>query len=136
MGSKDFLGSGLKFPLQIDPRTGKLAMSRQEEDIAEAIGIIIHTSLGERVMRPDFGSNVEEYAFSPLAHSAKASIAFEIREQLLLQEPRIVDVQAACQEGEGPEGSLTVEISYTVRSTNNRYNRVYPFYLAEGAEEG
>lgn len=136
MGSKDFLGSGLKFPLQIDPRTGKLAMSRHEEDIAEAIGIIIHTSLGERVMRPEFGTNVEEYAFSPLAHSAKASIAYDIREQLLLQEPRIVDVQAACREGEGPAGSLSIEISYTVRSTNNRYNKVYPFYLTEGAEEG
>ena len=68
MGSKDFLGSGLKFPLQIDPRTGKLAMSSHEEDIKEAVRIIIHTSIGERVMRPEFGSNVAEYAFSPLAH--------------------------------------------------------------------
>ena len=135
MGSKDFLGSGLKFPLQIDPRTGKLAMSQYEEDISEAIGLIIHTSLGERVMRPEFGSNVAEYAFSPMAHSAKASIAYEIREQLLLQEPRIVDVQATCQEDTSGGNSLIIEVSYTVRSTNNRYNRVYPFYLTEGAEE-
>ncbi len=135
MGSKDFLGSGLKFPLQIDPRTGKLAMSQHEEDISEAIGLIIHTSLGERVMRPEFGSNVAEYAFSPMAHSAKASIAYEIREQLLLQEPRIVDVQATCQEDTSGGNSLIIDVSYTVRSTNNRYNRVYPFYLTEGAEE-
>ena len=135
MGSKDFLGSGLKFPLQIDPRTGKLAMSQYEEDISEAIGLIIHTSLGERVMRPEFGSNVAEYAFSPMAHSAKASIAYEIREQLLLQEPRIVDVQATCQEDTSGGNSLIIDVSYTVRSTNNRYNRVYPFYLTEGAEE-
>ena len=46
MGSKEFLGSGLKFPLQVDPRTGKVALSHYEEDIAEAIGIIIHTSQG------------------------------------------------------------------------------------------
>ena len=135
MGSKDFLGSGLKFPLQIDPRTGKLAMSQHEEDISEAIGLIIHTSLGERVMRPEFGSNVAEYAFSPMAHSAKASIAYEIREQLLLQEPRIVDVQATCQEDTSGGNSLIIDVSYTVRSTNNRYNRVYPFYLTEGADE-
>ena len=135
MGSKDFLGSGLKFPLQIDPRTGKLAMSQHEEDISEAIGLIIHTSLGERVMRPEFGSNVAEYAFSPMAHSAKASIAYEIREQLLLQEPQIVDVQATCQEDTSGGNSLIIDVSYTVRSTNNRYNRVYPFYLTEGAEE-
>lgn len=135
MASKEFLGSGLKFPLQVDPRTGKLALSQHEEDIAEAIGIIIHTSQGERVMRPEFGSNVADYAFSPTVHSARASIAYDIREQLLLQEPRIVNVQVDCQEENGQTGSLLIHVSYTVRDTNNRYNRVYPFYLTEGAEE-
>ena len=135
MGSKDFLGSGLKFPLQIDPRTGKLAMSSHEEDIKEAVRIIIHTSIGERVMRPEFGSNVAEYAFSPLAHSSKAAIAYDVREQLLLQERRIVDVQAECKEQDGNAGTLLIDVAYTVRSTNNRYNQVYPFYLHEGAEE-
>lgn len=135
MASKDFLGSGLKFPLQIDPRTGKIAMSRHEEDIAEAIGIIINTSRGERVMHPGFGSNVAEYAFSSMAHEAQASIAYELREQLILQEPRIIDVEVSCGDGDGNSGTLVVNIGYTVRSTNNRYNRVYPFYLTEGAEE-
>ncbi len=134
MGSKDFLGGGLKFPLQIDQRTGKLAMVFHEDDIMEAIGIIIQTSLGERVMRPDFGSNVAEYAFAPLAHSAKESIAYDVREQLLLQEPRIIDVSVICQEENGVTGSLIIDVSYTVRSTNNRYNRVYPFYITEGEQ--
>ena len=58
MNGKEFMGRGLKFPLQIDPKTGKISMVSEEEDIAEAIGIIIHTLKGERVMRPDFGSNV------------------------------------------------------------------------------
>lgn len=135
MASKEFLGSGLKFPLQVDPRTGKIALSHYEEDIAEAIGIIIHTSQGERVMRPDFGSNVADYAFQPVAHSIEASIAYDIREQLLLQEPRIVNVQVECREENGSIGGLILDVSYTVRDTNNRYNRVYPFYLTEGAEE-
>ncbi len=135
MESKEFLGSGLKFPLQLDPRTGKLALSQYEEDIAEAIGIIIHTSQGERVMRPEFGSNAADYLFSPAAHSSMASIAYDVREQLLLQEPRIADVQVECREENGNVGGLVIGVAYTVRSTNNRYNRVYPFYLTEGAEE-
>lgn len=135
--SKDFLGSGLKFPLQIDPKTGKLAMVSHEDDIREAIGIIINTSFGERVMRPEFGSGISEYAFSPMAYSAKESVAYDIKEQLLLQEPRIVDVEVECREENGVTGRLVIEVSYTVRSTNNRYNRVYPFYESEeeGAEE-
>ena len=44
--SKSFLGCGLKFPLQVDPKTGKLAMVSFEEDIKEAIGIIINTIRG------------------------------------------------------------------------------------------
>ncbi len=134
MGSKDFLGSGVKFPLQVDPKTGRIAMVSHEEDIAEAVSIIIQTGRGERVMRPEFGSNAPEYAFSPASFSSKESIAYDIREQMLLQEPRIVDVEVSCREQSGALGTFVVEIGYTVRSTNNRYNRVYPFYLTEGEE--
>ena len=134
MNSKDFLGSGLKFPLQVDAKTGKLALSVHEEDIKEAIKIIINTYRGERVMRPTFGSTVPEYAFAPSQYSTEQSIAYEVHEQLLIQEPRIVDVSVNCREQSGVMGSMIVEIAYTVRSTNNRYNQVYPFYLGEGEE--
>lgn len=129
MESKDFLGSGLKFPLQVDPRTGRLAMVSHEEDIQEAVGIIIATRQGERVMRPEFGTTLAQYAFEPVTAGFKESIAYELREQLLLQEPRIIDIDISCQEVDGSLGRLNIDIAYTVRSTNNRYNRVYPFYL-------
>lgn len=136
MNGKEFLGRGLKFPLQVDPKTGKLAMVAQEEDIKEAIGIILGTTQGERVMRPEFGSNTVDYAFSPASSSMMQSIAYEVRQQLLYQEPRIVDVEAACREADGQMGAIIIDISYTVRSTNNRYNHVYPFYKTEGSEGG
>lgn len=110
-------------------------MSLFEEDIEEAVRIIIQTSIGERVMRPEFGSNVAEYAFSPMAHNSKSAIAYDVQEQLVLQEPRIVDVEVETQEQDGNAGTLLIQVEYTVRNTNNRYNRVYPFYLNEGAEE-
>ncbi|MDR1298695.1 MAG: GPW/gp25 family protein [Oscillospiraceae bacterium] len=133
MDSKDFLGRGVKFPLQIDAATGKLAEVPYEDDIAEAIDIIIRTHRGERVMRPDFGSTASAYMFESVAYSMKDSIAHDLREQLLLQEPRIVDVAVEASEGSAP-GALLIDISYTVRNTNNRYNKVYPFFLNEGEE--
>jgi phage baseplate assembly protein W len=136
MNGKEFMGRGLKFPLQIDPRTGKIAMVSQEEDIAEAIGIILNTIQGERVMRPDFGSNVLDYTFSSDSDSLRQSLAFDLTEQLSYLEPRIDDVEVACREADGLEGAITVEVSYRVRSTNNRYNHVYPFYVTEGSEGG
>lgn len=136
MNGKEFLGRGLKFPLQVDPRTGKFALVSQEEDIAEAIGIILRTTQGERIMRPEFGSNTIDYTFSPASSSMMQSVAYEVRQQLLYQEPRIVDVDVQCREVDQLTGSVVVEVSYTVRSTNNRYNHVYPFYQTEGSEGG
>ena len=63
------------------------------------------------------------------------AVRFYVQEQLLLQEPRIVDVEVETQEQDGNAGTLLIQVEYTVRNTNNRYNRVYPFYLNEGAEE-
>ena len=135
MNGKEFLGRGLKFPLQVDPKTGKIAMADQEEDIREAIGIILRTGQGERVMRPEFGANTMDYAFAPLSSSMTNSIAQEVRLILLEQEPRIRDVEVRCELNR-LTGAIVVEVSYTVRSTNNRYNHVYPFYVTEGSEGG
>lgn len=122
------MGRGVKFPLQIDSKTGKLAMVSHEEDIAEAIGIIIGTYKGERVMRPEFGSTAADYVFASTAHSFVDSVAYDIRRQLILQEPRIEKVKVTCENLNGTSGGLVLDISYVVRSTNNRYNRVYPFF--------
>lgn len=136
MNGKEFMGQGLKFPLQIDPKTGKFAMVSAEEDIAESIGIILHTVQGERVMRPEFGTNVMDYTFSAASESERQSLAFELREQLSYQEPRIDDINVRCRETDELEGAIVVELDYRVRSTNNRYNHVYPFYQTEGSEGG
>lgn len=136
MNGKEFLGRGVKFPLQVDPRTGKIAMADQEEDIREAIDIILRTGRGERVMRPEFGSDTLDYAFAPASSSLSNAIAHDLRLILLEQEPRIQDVEVQCSPPDQLTGSLIIQVSYTVRSTNNRYNHVYPFYATEGSEGG
>ena len=136
MNGKEFLGRGLKFPLQVDPRTGKFAMVSHEDDIREAIGIILNTMQGERVMRPGFGSNSMEYTFAPSSSSTREGIARQVREPLIYQEPRITDVNVRCREMNERSGALVVEVDYTVRSTNNRYNHGYPFCLTEVSDAG
>ena len=111
-------------------------MSDQEEDIREAIGIILRTGRGERVMRPEFGADTMDYAFAPASSSLFNSIAHDLRLILLEQEPRIQDVEVQCSPPDQLNGSLVIQVSYTVRSTNNRYNHVYPFYATEGSEGG
>ena len=136
MDQRQFLWLGLKFPLQVDGRTGKFATVSQEEDIREAIGIILNTVQGERVMRPEFGTDILEYIFAPSSSSTHHSLMQEVQEQLMFQEPRITDVEVSCRADGRQSGAVVVEVGYTIRSTNSRYNHVYPFYLTEGSEGG
>lgn len=129
MYNRDFLGSGWKFPLEIDPRTGNFSLSSHEDNIRESIEIILRTYAGERVMRPDFGTDTINYLYAIPKDFPAEGLSFELQRALTLQEPRIVDVEVKSSEANRVDGSILVNISYTVRSTNNRYNLVYPFFL-------
>ena len=135
MYNKDFLGSGWKYPLEIDPKTGHFSLSSHEDNIRESIEIILGTFVGERVMRPDFGTNTINYVFAVPKDFPAEGLSFELERALTLQEPRIMDVNVSSDGINHAEGSFLVNISYTVRSTNNRYNLVYPFFLrGDGTE--
>lgn len=128
--AKDFLGVGWKFPVNIDPR-GNIQMSEYEQDIKEAIWIILATSKGERVMRPDFGSGIYDYVFAPINTATVGLIENSVREALTLYEPRIELLNVEISTEEADEGKLLIGIDYRVRDTNNEFNLVYPFYLTE-----
>ncbi len=129
--AKDFLGVGWKFPV----RAGldrKIAMSGHEEDIKEAIWIILGTAKGERVMRPDFGCGIHDLVFAPINTTTITLVENSVREALTLWETRIELLRVEVSTDEADVGKLLINIDYKVRSTNNRFNLVYPFYVKEG----
>lgn len=129
--AKEILGVGWKFPPATDD-TGKIAVSRYEDDIREAILIILLTAKGERLMKPDFGCGINDYVFASINTLNISRIENEVREALILWEPRIEVLEIRTDTSEADEGKLMIEINYKVRATNTRYNLVYPFYLREG----
>jgi len=128
----DFLGSGWSFPIRID-RQGEIALVSREEDIRQAILVILGTSPGERVMRPDFGAGLKALVFEPINTATKALVKHRVEEALLLWEPRIDSVEIAIAD-ERSLGRLLIDIRYRVRATNTFFNLVYPFYLLEGKQ--
>ncbi|OUS78202.1 baseplate protein [Paenibacillus sp. MY03] len=132
--SAPFLGKGWKFPVQVDKTTGRIMMSEGEEDIKEAIRIIIRTSKGERLMRPDFGCGLKDFVFGTMDDMSMQLIASDVREAIRDWEPRIKDIEVKAQPDPSMNGRVLLEVSYTVRSTNNLFNQVYPFYLEEGTK--
>lgn len=131
--AKEFLGKGWRFPVNMDTR-GEIHMSEYEQDIKEAIRIILGTSKGERVMRPDFGCGIHDYVFSVINTASLSLIENSVREALVLWEPRIELTGVDISRENIDKGQLSVSIDYRVRTTNNRFNLVYPFYLTEGEQ--
>lgn len=133
MQSGDFLGKGFGFPVRPDPVSGRILPSEYEEDIRQAVYLILMTRKGERLMRPEFGCGIHDFAFDSMDFGTLSRMKDSIREALILWEPRIRDVEVEI-EPEDMAGRLAIHIRYVVRTTNNPYNLVYPFYLNEGIE--
>ncbi len=130
--AKSFLGVGWGFPVQTDPSVGDMSTTVYEEDIRQAILLILETNLGERVMRPDFGSGLRELVFEPLNTRTMVLVQHRVEQALITWEPRIRVQEVRVQAQGTARNTLLVTISYEVRATNTFYNLVYPFYLQEG----
>lgn len=126
-----FLGTGWNFPLVLDP-TGEIALVSGEEDVRQAVRLIIATSLGERAMRPEYGGGVEAIAFEPLNTSTIALARHRVEQALIRYEPRIDVLGVDASPAARALGRLDISIDYRVRATNTFYNLVYPYYLIEG----
>lgn len=130
--TSEFLGRGWKFPVQVDPATGRIRLSEYEEDIAEAIRIILGTSIGERVMRPDFGCGLRDFVFGTTDDTTLRMLEGSIVEAIRVWEPRVEEVEVNATPDKTDPGKVQIRIQYLVRTTNNLFNQVYPFYLYEG----
>jgi len=126
---KAHLGVGWAFPVR--PVNGGLRFARYEDDIEQAIQIILLTAQSERVMLREFGGGMRNYVFEPNSEATRARIETDVRNALVDWEPRITLERVEVKPGEEPNLVL-IHVDYVVRATNNFYNRVYPFYLLEG----
>jgi phage baseplate assembly protein W len=128
--AREFLGRGWKFPICLD-EDGKIETSQFEDDIREAIGIILGTSKGERVMHPDFGCGIQDLVFATLNTSTIGMIKDSVKEALVMWEPRIDIKNIDVSIDKSNDSKVLVSIDYYVRAVNNEFNLVYPFYLKE-----
>lgn len=130
-GDKAFLGRGWAFPVHAG-RGGEIAEAEYDEDVHQAVRIVLGTDVGERVMLPEFGAGLRALVFEPLTATTRALIQHRVREALVRFEPRIDVLDVKVELRTGGDSAVLVEVDYRVRSTNNFYNLVYPFYLLEG----
>ncbi|MDU9050635.1 MAG: GPW/gp25 family protein [Candidatus Electrothrix sp. Rat3] len=129
-----FLGRGWSFPPVFKSSSGGVDMLEGEADIASSLEILLSTRPGERLMQPEYGCNLDELMFEQLDTRIKTLMADKVESAILYHEPRIRLERVHLDDNQGHEGVVLIEIVYQVKSTNSRFNFVYPYYKQEGTD--
>jgi uncharacterized protein len=129
-----FLGRGWSFPPSFDTGNARVEMLTQEADIVSSLEILLSTRQGERVMLPQYGCNLDELLFENLDTRMKTLMADKIESAILYHEPRIHLEKVRLDDSRELEGVVQIEIIYRVKTTNSRFNFVYPYYKLEGTD--
>jgi phage baseplate assembly protein W len=99
---KEIIGRGWSFPPQTDPQ-GRMALTNERNELQQSIQVILSTSPGQRVMRPNFGCRLQDLVFQPNNSHTIAQVRRYVEEALGMWEPRInlrtVDVRPDPQDG-------------------------------------
>lgn len=128
----DFLGIGWEFPPAFEKSGVRLAEG--ENDIRQSLGILLSTTPGERIFRPEYGCNIRQWIFSKMNLSEKTLIIDTIKKAIIKGEPRItlehVDVEIKNEH----EGILWIRLEYVINASDSADNIVFPLYIKESAE--
>lgn len=111
-------------------------MVEAREDIEQSLGILLRTSIGERVLQPTYGCNMTDFLFTPMSATMLGFLRDLVFNAILYHEPRIKVEKLEITESDSLdaiEGRLIFEIAYSIRGTNSRFNFVYDYYINEAS---
>ncbi|HSL59068.1 MAG TPA: GPW/gp25 family protein [Acidimicrobiales bacterium] len=132
---QSFIGRGIRFPMRVD-HTGAIALTNGAEDIDRSIHVVLATAPGERLFRPRFGCKIWDLLYEPINANTLGLMAQAVRESVRQWEPRVELEDVSVTPDPDEQGAVRISITYRVRTTNDRRNLVYPFYVIprEGEE--
>ncbi len=133
MALTSFLGTGWGFPPVFDKTAGEVSLISDEADVHSSLQILLSTRPGERVLLPNYGCNLDELVFEPLSTTFVNYMKDLIRTAILYYEPRITVNDIKISEDLSTSGTILIEVDYTIKSTNSRFNYVFPFYKTEAS---
>lgn len=135
MSEAAFLGRGWSFPPRFFGAGAEVSMASGVADIHESLELLLTTYTSERTMRPEYGCALDRLLFEELDQSLVNQITATISDSVLYHEPRIILDKVRVDQSATVDGLLEIQLSYTVRTTNSRYNMVFPFYINEATPE-
>ena len=130
-----FLGKGWSFPPEFFSNGAGVEMVSGEEDIRQSLNILLSTSLAERTMFSSYGCELSRHLFEEIDQGLVNGLKSTVGDAILNNEPRIETDSIEVTQSSENSGLLLIAIDYTIRTTNNRYNMVYPFYINEANQQ-
>ncbi|HEY2984676.1 MAG TPA: GPW/gp25 family protein [Jatrophihabitantaceae bacterium] len=127
MTTTDFLGRGWAYPLRLEA-SGGFALADGEDDISEAIRLILGTARGERPMRPEYGCGIHDLVFDTVDAGLAGRVAADVRASVTRWEPRIEVTEVSAAPDPVDAHVLRITVGYRIKATNDRRNLVFPFY--------
>lgn len=103
----------LKVPFEFDPSGRTAKVEGEYPVLATYLRTLLLTRIGERVMRPTYGSEVASALFEPMGPSFRAELEADIRDAVTTWEP---DAQVMALRLAESESVLKVDLEFRARS--------------------
>jgi len=100
------------------PVTDDVVVSRDASAIKQAIVNLLLTNKGERLMNPNYGSDIRRYLFEPLDYGTANQIKGNIRDTIERFEPRITVVRLKASPNYDDNG-FDITMTYSIRGTDD-----------------
>ena len=115
--------------LQISP-TGGVAMIEDDEAIRQALLLLLSTTPGERVMRPEYGCSLDRLVFAPNDESTAGLAIHYVRQAITRWEPRVDIIHLDALPNPNDPTKLIIELRYIVKSTRRPNELAFALDLA------
>ena len=126
----DHLGRGWAFPPRFGPDGVQLVAG--EEDVREAILLVLRTAEHERIMHPDYGVGIDGYVFAERSADTCFRLQSDIERALIRFEPRVIVERVEAGVADEREARIDVLIEYRLDEHHRPNSLVFPFYLESG----
>jgi hypothetical protein len=129
---KSFLGRGWGSPVTFNKVLGNVNMVSGELDIRQSLEIYLKTKRGERLLKLDYGTVLQEHIFDMAGTDNLNYLCERLKNDLRVYEPRIIVHHVEADDSKLRDGLVHFRVEYEIQSSNVRDNIVYPFYILEG----
>ena len=135
LAGKQYLGRGWSFPVRWQPaadlRHAEVELVAAEQDVRQAILILLRTGVDERVMQPGYGAGIDRFVFQPNSSETQFRLQQDVERALLRFEPRIIVDNVTAEPNPEDAARLDVQIDYRIDAHRRPESLVFPFYVLQ-----